>query len=185
LGLGGFACTKNNTEYSPKPKGYNRIELPAHEYQPLTESHPYYFEYSKHAVVQKDTFQNAEPDWIILYYPALNARVQLTYKPVLNSPERLQGMINDAYMLATKHQVRAESQTDQVILLKNGKKAVGINLEGEVPSHFQFFITDTTKNYLRGATYLMSATKGDSLRPIIDFVKADCRHLLETLKWKK
>ncbi len=189
-GLGGLvvcclvSCS-SAPDYSPKPKGFNRIDLPSQEYQPMAEKHPYYFEYSKHAIIQVDTFRNAEPHWIILYYPKLDARVQLTYKPVLNSPQRLQAMINDAYLLATKHQVKAESQEDQVVLLKNGKKAIAINLEGEVPSHYQFYITDTTTNYLRGAMYLMSATKGDSLRPIIDFVKADCRHLLETLKWRK
>ncbi|MFN3851381.1 MAG: gliding motility lipoprotein GldD [Spirosomataceae bacterium] len=180
-----FGCNNSAPEFAPKPKGYNRIDLPEHAYQPLDDSHPYKFEYSKAAIIQPDTFRNAEPHWIIIYYPKLNARVQFTYKPVLNSPQRLQNMINDAFMLASKHHVKAESQEDQVVNLKNGKKAVAIQLEGDVPSHYQFYITDTTTHYLRGAMYLMDASAGDSLRPIIDYVKKDCMHLLETLEWKK
>ena len=41
--------------FTPKPKGYNRIDLPAHYYQPLGGGHPYTFEYSKWAVVRRDS----------------------------------------------------------------------------------------------------------------------------------
>ena len=73
------ACSKTNEEYSPKPRGFNRIDLPTAQYQQLAEEHPYTFEYSKYAIVQPDTFRNAEPHWIILYYPKLNSRIQFTY----------------------------------------------------------------------------------------------------------
>jgi gliding motility-associated lipoprotein GldD len=179
-------CKSNTQEgYQPKEKGFNRIDLPPHQYQPLTENHPYTFEVSKSAIVQKDTFAMAEPHWIILYYPSLQARIQLTYKPVLNDPKRLQAMIEDAYKLAGKHQIKATSEQTRLIKLKDGKMASIIELEGEVPSHFQFYTTDTTKNYLRGAVYLMRATENDSLRPIVDYMKIEAMHLLETLKWKK
>jgi gliding motility-associated lipoprotein GldD len=56
-------------------------------------------------------------------------------------------------------------------------------LEGEVPSQFQFYVTDSTKHFLRGALYFRTATKNDSLKPIIDFIKKDVIHLLNTVKW--
>lgn len=179
-----WSCSSDSTFY-PKPKGYNRIDLPPHQYQLLKEAHPYIFEYSTSAIVQKDTFPEAEPHWIILYYPTLNARIQFTYKPLNGDVNKLQQHIFDAYKLVSKHQVKATSEKDQLVQLKNGKKAVVFQIEGEVPSHYQFYITDTTNNYLRGAVYLTEATKNDSLRPVIDYVKTDCLHLLETLEWKK
>ncbi|MGR3812249.1 gliding motility lipoprotein GldD [Jiulongibacter sp. NS-SX5] len=170
--------------FVPKPKGFNRIELPAHEYQQLQENHPYTFEYSKHAVVKPDTFANSEPHWIILDYPDYDAIVQFTYKPLDGSPDKLAKHIDDAFKLAAKHHVKATSQREQIIELENGKRVVTIELEGEVPSHFQFYITDTTNHYLRGALYLMEPTLNDSLKPVVDYMKEDCLHLLETLNWK-
>ncbi len=180
-----YSCGKNSEEYAPKPTGFNRIDLPEPQYQTLPDEHPYSFEYSKYAIVQRDTFRNAEPHWIIIYYPKLNSRIQFTYKPVNNDRVRLQNMMADAAKLAFHHDKKAYSITDKLLQTKDGKRAVIFELEGEVPSPYQFFVTDSTKHYLRGAVYLMTATKNDSLRPIIDYMKADSRHILETLKWNR
>lgn len=182
--LVGIACTSTSEDYVPKPKGFNRIDLPPVAYQQLTEDHPYTFEYSTSAIVQPDTFGKSEPHWIILYYPAIKGRIQLTYKPLDNNPAKLQAHIDDAFRLAGKHQVKATSQSEQVFQMKDGKRAVIIEIEGEVPSHYQFYVTDTSKHFLRGAVYLEVATKNDSLRPVIDYLKGESRHLLETLRWK-
>lgn len=179
-----FGCSKSNQDFSPKPRGFNRLDLPAHEYQLLPNKHPYSFEYSKSAIVQLDTFKNAEPHWIVIFYPKLNTRIQFTYKPVKNDPARLQNMMADAAKLAFNHDKKAYSITDKMLITKSGKKAVIFELEGEVPSPYQFFVTDSTKHYLRGAVYLMTATENDSLKPVIDYMKVDSRHILETLKWQ-
>lgn len=184
LGVWLGSCKNADQEYSPKPRGFNRIDLPQHLYQNLPNQHPYSFEYSKEAIIQLDTFRNAEPHWIIVYYPKLNARIQFTYKPVKNDLGRLQSMMGDAAKLAFNHDKKAYSITDKILTTKSGKRAVIFELEGEVPSPYQFFVTDSTKHYLRGAVYLMTATENDSLKPIIDYMKVDSRHILETLKWQ-
>ncbi len=184
IGFGIWSCSKSNVDYVPKPKGFNRILLPEFSYTQLADLHPYTFEVSKAAIVQPDTFGKSEPHWIVLYYPEINGRIQLTYKPLNGNLNKLQEHIEDAFKLAAKHQVKATSQEEQLIQLRNGKKAVIIQIEGEVPSHFQFYTTDTLSHYLRGAVYLETATHSDSLRPVIDFLKAESRHLLETLRWK-
>lgn len=179
-----LSCRTANDDYVPKPKGFNRIDLPSKHYIQLEDKHPYTFEVSRSAIVQPDTFGKAEPHWIILYYPEIDGRIQLTYKPLNRNLSKLQAHINDAFKLAAKHQVKATSQEEQLIQLKNGKKAVTIQLEGEVPSHYQFYTTDTASHFLRGAVYLEVATKNDSLRPVIDYLKEESKHLLETLRWK-
>lgn len=184
LGVWLGSCKNSDQEYSPKPRGFNRIDLPQHQYQSLPNEHPYSFEYSKEAVIQLDTFKKAEPHWIIVYYPKLNTRIQFTYKKVNNDLGRLQNMMGDAAKLAFNHDKKAYSITDKILTTKSGKRAVIFELEGEVPSPYQFFVTDSTKHYLRGAVYLMTATENDSLKPIIDYMKVDSRHILETLKWQ-
>jgi gliding motility-associated lipoprotein GldD len=178
------SCKSSIQDYTPKPRGFNRIDLPQHSYQTLPNVHPYSFEYSKEAIIQLDTFKNAEPHWIIIYYPKLNTRIQFTYKKVNNDLGSLQKMIGDAAKLAFNHDKKAYSITDKLLITKSGKKVVIFELEGEVPSPYQFFVTDSTKHYLRGAVYLMTATENDSLKPIIDYMKVDSRHILESLKWQ-
>ncbi|WP_229599556.1 gliding motility lipoprotein GldD [Runella rosea] len=179
------SCNSSTPDYVPKPKGYPRMDLPPQTYQALKEDHPYTFEYSKSAVILPDTFRMAEPHWIFVAYPSLNASIQLTYKPVQNNPQRLSGFINDAYRLAGKHQVRATGIREQVIKTKSGQTAVVFDLAGDVPSYTQFFTTDSSTHYLRGALYFTVADKQDSLKPAIDFLRKDVMHLLNTLKWKK
>lgn len=171
--------------FTPKPKGFPRINLPAQEYQTLEGDYPYHFEFSKSAIIQKDTFLNAEPYWIIIYYPELESRIQLTYKNFNGDMSRLKSHIDDSYRLAAKHQVKATEQIDNVVTYADDVKAITMEIKGEVPSHFQFFTTDTTKHFLRGATYLTEPTFNDSLKPVVDYMKLESEHLLKTLNWKR
>jgi gliding motility-associated lipoprotein GldD len=177
------ACQEN--VYVPKPKGYNRIELPQHHYQPIEDSFPYQFEYSKYALVRPDTSWMAEPYWIHLEYPELGADVQLTYKSLGQDQEKLKELLRDSYKLTSKHQIKAYSIEENLLKTPKGHTAVVAELSGEVPSQFQFYTTDSTRHFLRGALYFPTATKNDSLQPIIDFIKVDIIHLLNTLDWKE
>jgi gliding motility-associated lipoprotein GldD len=186
FGLLFAACSSSSNEanYVPKPKGYPRIDIPAAKYVALEAGHPYQFEVNALARVLPDTFRRAEPHWIFVYYPALKATVQLTYKPVGNSKDRLRGLIGDAITLAKKHNVKAYSTQIQKVKLKNGLAASLIAIEGEVPSQFQFFTTDSTRHFLRAALYFDTATANDSLAPVINYVRADMMQMLNTLRWK-
>ncbi|WP_207505950.1 gliding motility lipoprotein GldD [Telluribacter humicola] len=179
------ACNSSEDQtYVPKPKGYNRINLPAHSYQPLDEKHPYNFMYSQSATILPDTFADAEPHWIFIHYPKLKANVQLTYKQVKNDPNRLKGFIDDAYRLAGKHQIRASSIQEQTVQTRSGRTATLFRLEGDVPTPFQFYTTDTTTHFLRGAIYFPTATKNDSLAPVIEYIQQDVMRMLNTLQWQ-
>jgi len=177
-------CKKEEQTYIPKPKGYNRIDLPRHSYRKLTEAHPYTFEYSKYAVVEPDTFRTAGKDWIFISYPQFNANIQITYKPLNNNPALLKAFIDDSYKLASKHQIRASSIQEQRVLGKTGRTALLFKIEGDVPSPYQFYTTDSTGHFLRGAIYFPTATKNDSLAPVIDYLQADMLQLLNTLEWR-
>lgn len=175
------ACT---SDYVPKPKGFNRIDMPAPAYVSLPDTFPYDFEYSQRAKLYPDTSYNAEPYWLNIYYPEHTANIQLTYKAVNDDRERLETMLEDAYRLTANHQVKASSIDEAVIGTPSGKRALIAELSGEVPSQFQFYITDSTDHFLRGALYFRTATANDSLAPIIEYIKRDMIHLLNTLEWE-
>jgi gliding motility-associated lipoprotein GldD len=170
-------------DYVPKPKGYNRIELPSFSYTSLADSFPYHFQHSAHATVLKDTSRFAERYWINLFYPTMTANIQLTYKPINGNPKLLEAYLSDSYKLTAKHQVKAYSIDEAILKTPYGHTAVITELEGEVPSQFQFFITDSVNHFLRGALYFRTATKNDSLAPVIEYIKSDMIHLINTLEW--
>ena len=180
-----FFLLSCSEDYLPKPKGYNKIDLPAHSFQLLVEDHPYVFEYSKNAVLKKDESALAEPHWINVFYPAFNAYIQLTYKTVKGNFKNLDEHIDDSHKLAGKHNVKAYSIEEGQVKTPNGYTATVFELTGEVPSQFQFYVTDSTSHFLRGAIYFLTATKNDSLAPVIEYMKYDAMHLVNTLEWKK
>jgi len=178
-----FLLASCQKDYLPKPKGYNRIELPEATYQSLPDTLPYKFEYSQHAQLFRDTSWITERYWIDLFYPKFDANVQITYKPI-SEKQLSDEYLNDSYRLTSKHNVKAYAIEEKIIVLNSGNVASVTELEGEVPSPFQFHITDSTEHFLRGALYFKLSQKNDSLRPVIDFVKEDIIHMLNTLEWQ-
>ncbi|WP_420317193.1 gliding motility lipoprotein GldD [Ekhidna sp.] len=176
-----LAC---GSDYLPKPKGYNRIDLPTAAYQLLPDSFPYSFEYSKHAKLLRDSSWITERFWINLHYPKMGATIQITYKPVTDSIIR--EYLSDSYKLTSQHNVKAYAIEESILEMPNGLYASFTELEGEVPTPAQFHITDrdSTNHFLRGALYFRTATKNDSLAPVIDYLKADMLRLLTSLKWQ-
>lgn len=74
-----FSCGAFQEEqvYYQKPKGFARIDLPDHRYRPLEGNYPYTFEYAEAAEVIPDRSAGAEPYWILVSYPALDAMIDL------------------------------------------------------------------------------------------------------------
>lgn len=181
LVLGSFSCTP---DFTPKPRGYNRLDLPAHSYLALPDSLPYTFDISTAAKIFPDSSYIAERYWIDLFYPDIIANVQITYKDLQQDQQFLEELITDSYKLTAKHQIKAYSIEESILRTPYGKTVVVAELEGEVPSQFQFFTTDSTDHFLRGALYFRTSTKNDSLAPAIEYMKIDIMRMLNTLEWK-
>lgn len=177
-----FGCER---DYFPKPLGYNRLILPEHAYRTLPDSLPYTFEYSQHAKLLSDTSWISERFWIEIYYPQLKANVHVTYKKISNNEHLLKEFMNDAYVLTSKHQIKAYAIDEVIVENAQGNTAIVAELDGEVPSQMQFTFTDSTKNFLRGALYFNTKVHNDSLKPAIEYMKKDIMHLINTFDWKK
>jgi len=171
-------------DYLPKPRGYNRIDLPDFSYQPLPDSFPYSFEYSKQAKLLRDSSWISERYWINLYYPYFDAAIQVTYKPVTDSIIR--NVLNDSYKLTSQHNIKAYAIEERIIELPNGCYASFTELEGQVPTQVQFHMTDqdSSDHFIRGALYFKTAVKNDSLAPVIDYLRQDILHIITGLEWR-
>lgn len=178
----GAALSSCEKIWLPKPPGYNRIDLPPHEFQTLESGYPYQLDYSKHSTVEPDSFNLAEKNWINLNYKGFGAKVHLTYKKIGDKND-FKTLSNDAFKLTAKHQIKAYGIEEGVLVTPNGYSAVVAELTGEVPTQFQFFVTDSTSHFLRGALYFETAMKNDSLAPVIEYIKIDMTHLMNSVKF--
>ena len=175
--------TACETNWLPKPTGYNKIDLPAHSFETLSGDRPYQLDFSKFSSVEPDSFNLSEKTWINLNYKDFGAKVHLTYKKIGADGVNFESLSRDAFRLTAKHQIKAYGIEEGVLITPNGYTAVVAELSGEVPTQFQFFVTDSTHHFLRGALYFNTAMKNDSLAPIIEFIKIDMTHLMNSVKF--
>jgi gliding motility-associated lipoprotein GldD len=180
---GVLLCFSCSTDYQPKPKGYNRLVLPVPAYQTMPDTLPYSFSYSRFAELRNDTSWIREKHWVEVNYPDLEATIHITYKELNRSETLLKEYLNDAYVLTSKHQIKAYAIDETISRTPTGKTAVIAEISGEVPSQFQFTMTDSTENFLRGALYFNVKVQNDSLKPAIEYVKKDIMHLINSLEW--
>jgi gliding motility-associated lipoprotein GldD len=173
------ACKR---DYTPKPRGYFRIDLPKKQYTQFDSTFPYKFEYPIYALIKEDRSRNSEKFWINIEYPELNGKIHISYKHVNNNIEQI---LEDTRKLAYKHTIKADAINEKMFL-KPEKKVYGIlyEIEGNAASSVQFFLTDSTDHYLRGALYFNTETNKDSLAPVLNFVKEDVIRLIESFEWK-
>jgi len=167
----------------PKPRGYFRIDLPQQQYRSYESECPLTMDVSQAA--QLELFRDrVSPDscWFNIYYPKLNARVHCSYIQVNG---RLNALIDDAYGFAAKHEMKA-SALRRTMVADSTRKVYGIvyDIEGDAASNLQFFLTDSTDHFLRGALYFFNAPNADSIAPVLDFVRADVMRLTETIRWR-
>lgn len=172
------ACSRPST---PKPYGYYRITLPEHSYQVFDEpSYPYSFLYSRHAVIQPVRYEN-ERYWINIVYPSLNAAIHCSYKPVHGN---LRQLTDDAWEFVFNHAVKASAIPEHAYANPEAHTyGVYCQLMGNTASPMQFFLTDSTRHFFRGAVYFNCVPNQDSLAPVIDYMQEDVLNLIETLRW--
>jgi gliding motility-associated lipoprotein GldD len=168
-------------KYTPKPRGYFRIDLPEKQYKDLTGDYPYTFKYPEHSIITQNK-STKEKYWINIEYPNLGGKIHVSYKKIEGNLDKI---LDDTRKLAYKHTVKAEAINEKVFL-RPEKDVYGIlyEIEGNAASSVQFFLTDSINHYLRGALYFNCKPDKDSLSPVINFVKEDIIVLMESLEWK-
>ena len=178
-----------NSDYSVgKKKGYFYIEFPEKKYQAFDQpGYPYTFEYPVYAKVIKDStfFEDKAGDWWInIDVPQFAGRIYISYKTI-DAANKFDSLVRDGFKMAYKQHVDVSTGIEESrILTPNNVEGMYFSLGGNTATANQFFLTDTTKHFLRGALYFDAAPNADSLGIVNDFLKKDVEHLINTLKWK-
>lgn len=201
-------------DYTPKPSAYLRIDVPEHSYWlvdtlPMSiEGHtlpgitlPFIFEADTSVELtlkkprQVCTFNadgSVKPQrvsfdevWLDIKYPQWDGVVFLTYKRLVG-PADLRGQIDTSMRFLEKHYqfasgIEEQHYEDPVRHVYGTTYRLGGN---RVASTYQFWVSDSSRHFLRGALYLNQTPNNDSLAPVLDFIQTDLDHLIETLRWR-
>jgi len=172
------------SDYTPKPKGYFKIEFPTKTYRQANPPCPFVFEIPQYAFWSQDSSHNAEPCWINVDYPGYRATLHMTYKAI-GDGFNFQDLQNDSRTLVYKHTIKAQEIFENPIH-KPDDNVHGMlyQLTGDAATSLQFYVTDSTTHYLRGVLYFNTHTNEDSIAPVLDYLSKDVMEVIGSLKWK-
>lgn len=175
-----MAC---GNDYFPKPRAYFRIDLPQKNYLHLDSIYPFTFEYPSYSTITQDKNSPHEKNWINIEFSEFKGSLHLSYKKVDGN---LVKYMEDSRTMAFKHIPKA-SAIDNRLIINEKSRVFGLIYEisgSGAASPYQFFVTDSLNHFLRGALYFNMVPNNDSLAPVIDFLKKDIEHLIQTFEWK-
>lgn len=166
-------------EEQPKPNAFLALNYPEADYTMTDLPCPYTFEKNKIAkIVYPD---KKSPCWINIKYPLLDATIFITYKPVKNN---LDSLLTDAQKLPLQHTIKADFIEGDIYENKeHNVYGIFYEIDGNAASQAEFYITDSTKNFLTGSLYFNQKPNFDSIMPAAAYIKKDMKHLIESLKW--
>lgn len=176
-------------DYTPKPSGYFQMDLPEHDYRSYeNDVCPCTFDIPTYAEVEQEIhFFDEKPDhpcWLNINFPSFNATIYLSYKNIKNR-ESFEKVIEDGYKMTFKHSQKADFIDEEPIdIPQHDVFGYQFDVGGDAASSTQFFLTDSTHHYVRGALYFKSTPNIDSVLPALEFLKKDMNRLITTLQWK-
>lgn len=180
-----YQCSDEEEDeiYSPKPRGYYRITFPKKEYQLYDTTCPFQFQYPNYSFIEKDKYSPMEPCWINIQFPYFKATLHLSYKTMKD--KTIAELIEDSRDLAIKHQIKSTG-IEETLILKDSVKVYGLiyDIEGNTASSLQFYVTDSTHHFIRGALYFNVKPNIDSVKIVLSFLREDVIHLIQSLQWK-
>ena len=176
------SCDRQS-DYLPKPRGYFRIDLPEKAYTKVDTIEKYSFECPDYALITPDPYSPDEKNWVNVEMPQFKGSIHLTHKQV---DDNLGEYLEDMHTMVTKHLQKANGVRDSLIVNdEHHVYGLFIEMDGKgVATPMQFYLTDSTKNFVRGALYFNFQPNNDSMQPVINFIRADIDHLIETFEWK-
>ncbi len=173
-----ISCQEN---YSPKPKGYPRMNFPEKTYTQIDTLLPYVFDIPSYARIEPDKGKNVEPYWVNLQFPSLNATLHISYKKI---NDNLNQYTEDSRKMVYKHSGKADN-----IIPKEwtnpDNKVFGMlyDIKGDAASTLQFYLTDSIRHFVRASFYFNTIPNKDSLAPAQAFIREDIDRMIESFKW--
>lgn len=175
-----FSCDEE--QLIPKPPTYLRLELPEPSYIDYKDECGYIFKLNTNYSVEKAPIENEEINCHRrIQLGKLNGTLFFRY---INMIEPVSFYINNSIDEVEMHQVKATNIRDKKIIRGNDRVfGTVFELEGDVATPFQFYLTDSVEKFIYAEILFNSRPNYDSLKPSLDYLKRDLDTLLTTFKW--
>ena len=167
---------------TPKPRAYFRINFPEKKYQLYDSTCPFKFEYPVYMKIKYVENYENEPCWINVEFPQFKCNIHLTYKRI---DKNFNNLTEDIRSLVYKHTIKADDIIENLIKYPE-KKVYGMSydIKGNTATSLIFYLTDSTNNFLAASLYFNAQPNIDSIGPVLEFIKKDINHFIETFSWK-
>ena len=171
-----WACNDPDQVY-PKPLSGMKISFPAKNFIKKVKKCNYAFRSAQYTEVDSSNGMCN----LNLNYLGFNATLFLTYIPIDTSIEY---HIENARKLVYDHSIKADAIEEKMIMNPaNTVFGTAYKLVGNSASNYQFYVTDSSRHFLRGALYFNCKPNYDSLKPFIEYLLPDFDTLVNTLNW--
>jgi gliding motility-associated lipoprotein GldD len=180
-----FACSEEPP--IPKPKTYLLLETTQPIYSQIDDKNlPFTFaipDYGKIAILNSE---QKDSKWFNIIFDKYGFEANVSYIP-LKSDTALVYMINDCYTFLDRHKKFSSGIIEQTYANpKDNIYGTIFEIKGsEVVSPYQFYVTDSTKHFLRLALHCKTAPNNDSLSTYIKRITTDLNYMITTLRWRK
>ncbi|PWH85745.1 gliding motility lipoprotein GldD [Brumimicrobium oceani] len=169
----------NQQNYVPKPSTFLELKFPERTYENYTDNCGYTYNKPSYFKVQNVKGSSCNRD---VELSSLNGTLHLSR---IDMDTSLAVYVNYAIDKVGEHKVKATAILD-TSFIRNEARVFGtfFELQGNVASPFQFYVTDSTSRFISGVVYFNTLPNYDSIKPTLDFVKHDLYEFVNTLEWR-
>jgi len=165
--------------YVPKPPTYLKINLPDRSYDIYNDECGFSFNKPSYFKVKSAKQNRCNKDIIL---EGLDGTLHLS---VIDMDTTLGMYINHANDKVGEHKIKATAIIDSTIIRQEDRVfGTFFELQGNVASPFQFYVTDSTNRFFSGVVYFNTRPNYDSIKPTLNFVRKDLIEFMNTIKWE-
>ena len=183
LTLSGIISSCGSNELTiPKPPTYLDVNLPEHSYINYSPDCPYSFDIPSIFKVKQVDYGKEGTCHRDIELGPLNGTLHFSY---IEMDKPLAEYVNFSISKVDDHKIKATAIEDENIIRPKDKiYGTFFELQGDVASPFQFYLTDSTSRFVSGVVYFNTRPNYDSIKPTLDYLKVDLKRFMATFKWK-
>ncbi len=181
--LSGILASCSSDELTiPKPPTFLNVQLPEHSYINYSPDCPYSFDIPSIFKIKNVNYGKESTCHRDIELGPLNGTLHFSY---IQMDKPLAEYVNFSISKVDDHKIKATAIEDENIIRPKDKiYGTFFELQGDVASPFQFYLTDSTHRFVSGIVYFNARPNYDSIKPTLDYLKVDIKRFLSTFKWK-
>ena len=175
------SCVTKEENPIPKPKSYLRIDFPEKKYINYSDSCSFSFDIPVYTQIGK--IPGSPTCHKVIVFPEHKADLILKYNTIDTTFSLVTEKIkNDAYY----HSFKANAiDVNEFTNLSSNVYGITYEITGNSACNYMFYVSDSINHMLTGELLINETPNYDKLKPVIDFIKSDIVHLIETFEWKE